>query len=55
MILDTTIQALEDNPDRKFIYVEMSFFTKWYERLGNDKKMLVRKLVKDNYFIAIVL
>jgi hypothetical protein len=28
-ILDSVLLALEANPDRKFIYVEQAFFTRW--------------------------
>eukprot|EP00878_Enallax_costatus_P021386 GHUV01022636.1.p1 GENE.GHUV01022636.1~~GHUV01022636.1.p1 ORF type:complete len:359 (+),score=25.23 GHUV01022636.1:102-1079(+) len=29
-ILSTVVQALGENPDRKFCYAEMSFFSKWW-------------------------
>jgi hypothetical protein len=35
--LTTVIEALLDNPERKFSEVEMSFFKKWYD-LQNDSK-----------------
>ena len=31
MILSTVVEELVDNPNRKFTYVEMKFFTMWYE------------------------
>jgi hypothetical protein len=34
-ILDSVLLALEANPDRKFIYVEQAFFTR-YERGGGE-------------------
>ncbi|KAL0029171.1 hypothetical protein WJX79_000097 [Trebouxia sp. C0005] len=46
-ILDTVIQALDANPDRKFVYGEMSFFTRWWREQSEATKDLVRKLV-DN-------
>ncbi|DBB01101.1 hypothetical protein WJX77_006941 [Trebouxia sp. C0004] len=46
-ILDTVVQALDANPDRKFVYGEMSFFTRWWREQTEATKDLVRKLV-DN-------
>lgn len=46
-ILDTVVQALDANPDRKFVYGEMSFFTRWWREQTDATKDLVRKLV-DN-------
>ncbi|KAL3141201.1 hypothetical protein ABBQ38_003541 [Trebouxia sp. C0009 RCD-2024] len=46
-ILDTVVQALDANPDRKFVYGEMSFFTRWWREQTAATKDLVRKLV-DN-------
>ncbi len=31
-IIDSVVQSLLANPDRKFIYVEMAFFKRWYSR-----------------------
>ena len=32
LILDESIRALIDNPERRFSYVEMKFFSMWWER-----------------------
>ena len=45
IILDSLIPALEANPERKFIYVEQAFFTRWYKRQPNDVQERVKKLV----------
>ena len=29
-ILDSVVLALGENPDRKFIYVEIAFFQRWF-------------------------
>jgi hypothetical protein len=29
-ILDSVMLALAENPDRKFIYVEIAFFKRWF-------------------------
>jgi len=32
MIIDTVISELEKDPKRKFTYVEMKFFSMWYDQ-----------------------
>ena len=46
-ILDTVIQSLSANPERKFIYVEMAFFMRWWEDQTDSKKEEVKTLVKE--------
>lgn len=46
-ILDSVLLSLEANSDRKFIYVEMSFFERWYMEQNDDVKARVRKLVNN--------
>ena len=29
-VLDTVVEELDKNPDRRFCYAEMGFFTVWY-------------------------
>jgi hypothetical protein len=29
--LDSVVQSLAANPDRKFIYVEIAFFKRWFK------------------------
>jgi len=38
LILSTVIQELQRNPQRKFTYVEMKFFTMWYWRQTDEIK-----------------
>ena len=38
LILDTAIQALIDDPKRRFSYVEMKFFTMWWKNQTEDLK-----------------
>ena len=47
LILDSVIDNLKDNPNRKFTYVEMKFFTMWYKKQPKEKKDLVKKLIKN--------
>lgn len=42
-ILDAVIDALDENPDRRFIYVEIAFFWRWW----NQQTQAMRDKVKD--------
>ena len=44
--LDTIMDALTENPARKFSEVEMKFFFMWWETITEEKKEQTRKLVK---------
>ncbi|KAK9842267.1 hypothetical protein WJX81_003590 [Elliptochloris bilobata] len=46
-ILDTAVAALAANPDRKFIYAEMAFFTRWWAEQTDRTQQLVKRLVAD--------
>lgn len=46
-ILDTTIQQLLQNPDRRFIYVETAFFWKWWTKQSDKIKVAVKELVQE--------
>ena len=46
-ILDTVIESLSKSPKRKFIYVEMAFFTRWWKDQDENKRAEVRKLVEE--------
>jgi len=43
--LSTIIDALLDNPERKFSEVEMKFFSMWWKLQTEEKKMQVRQLI----------
>lgn len=46
-ILTEVIHGLEDEPDRRFVWQEMEYFTMWW-RMQNDRmKARVRVLVKE--------
>lgn len=46
-IIDSVIQGLLESPDRRFVYVESAFFSKWWyeqnESLQEEVKMLVNE------------
>ena len=46
-ILDEVVNELLKNPDRKFTYVEMKFFSMWWDRQPDGIKISVRELVKE--------
>jgi lysosomal alpha-mannosidase len=46
-ILDSVIQALDENPDRRFIYVEIAFFWRWWNQQTEEIRNKVRQLVND--------
>lgn len=46
-ILDSVTNSLEENPDRKFIYVESGFFSRWWAEQTEEKKASVRALNKQ--------
>ncbi|KAH9125726.1 hypothetical protein AeMF1_003694 [Aphanomyces euteiches] len=46
-ILDTVVTELAKNPNRRFMYVEQSFFQRWWREQSEETKHLVKKLVKS--------
>ncbi|CAF1687273.1 unnamed protein product, partial [Adineta ricciae] len=46
-ILDSIIEALVRNPERRFIYVEIAFFWRWWNEQSNDTRKIVKELVND--------
>lgn len=46
-ILDSVVEALDENPDRKFIYVEMGFFWRWWLQQSGDIQDKVIQFVNE--------
>lgn len=46
-ILDSVVRSLAANPDRKFTYVEIAFFHRWWVQQDEATQTLVKRLVKD--------
>ena len=44
-IIDSAVNSLLQNPNRKFIYVETAFFWKWWKLQEPDMKEKVKELV----------
>ncbi|KAB1201344.1 Lysosomal alpha-mannosidase [Morella rubra] len=46
-VLDSVISALLDDKNRKFIYVEMAFFQRWWRQQSVAMKVKVKELVNS--------
>lgn len=46
-ILDSVVEALHKDPNRRFIYVETAFFWKWWIKQHDTVKALVRRYVNN--------
>jgi len=46
-ILDSAILALDENPNRRFIYVEIGFFSRWWNQQTEDIRNKVRQFVNE--------
>ena len=46
-ILDSVIPELVKNPDRRFIYVEIAFFWRWWNQQNDEMKSTVKQLVNE--------
>jgi alpha-mannosidase len=46
-VIDTVIQNLLEDPNRKFIYVEIGFFARWWEEANPTKRENARKVVAN--------
>ena len=46
LILETVIDELLNDPNKKFTYVEMKFFSMWWKDQTDDMKTKVRQLVQ---------
>uniref|UniRef100_A0A3B4WWI6 Alpha-mannosidase n=1 Tax=Seriola lalandi dorsalis TaxID=1841481 RepID=A0A3B4WWI6_SERLL len=46
-ILDSVVDQLLKNPDRRFIYVETAFFYRWWKRQSSSAQQTVKQLVNE--------
>ncbi|GLJ25232.1 hypothetical protein SUGI_0482830 [Cryptomeria japonica] len=44
-VLDSLVLALQEDPNRKFIYVEQAFFQRWWREQTEEKQAQVKKLL----------
>jgi alpha-mannosidase II len=42
-ILNLMVEKLEEYPQMRFIYAEMSFFSLWWSQIDGDKRKRVQK------------
>ena len=50
-ILDAVVAALDENPDRRFIYVEIAYFWRWWNEQTNDIRDKVRQFVNEGIYV----
>lgn len=46
-IIDSVVQALLEDPEKRFIYVESAFFSKWWREQDDKLKEQVKMLVNE--------
>jgi lysosomal alpha-mannosidase len=46
-ILDTVIDELNKDPNRRFVYVEMAYLWRWWNEQDHSMKQIVRSLVNE--------
>jgi len=46
-ILDTVVRALNEDPNRRFMYVETGFFARWWDQQPERVKAMTRRLVQN--------
>ncbi|XP_020878111.1 probable alpha-mannosidase At5g66150 isoform X1 [Arabidopsis lyrata subsp. lyrata] len=46
-VLDSVVDSLLGDPNRKFVFAEMAFFTRWWEEQSPETQEQVKRLVKS--------
>ena len=54
-IIDNVVHELSNDPNKRFIYVEMAFFFKWWKEQDNSTRELVKGLVNNGLFCYILI
>lgn len=49
-ILDSVVDQLLKNPDRRFIYVETAFFYRWWKSQSSSMQQTVKQLVNEGKY-----
>jgi lysosomal alpha-mannosidase len=52
-ILDSIVIALDENPDRRFIYVEIAYFWRWWLQQTDEIHNKVAGFVNDGKILQI--
>ena len=53
-IIDSVIDALDVNPDRRFIYAEIAYFWRWWNQQNDDTRNKVRDFVNSGQIKTII-
>lgn len=56
-ILDSVVTALDENPDRRFIYVEIAYFWRWWGEQTDDIRDKARQFVNEgicHFYLLII-
>ncbi len=53
-IIDSVVHALDQNPDRRFIYVEIGFFYRWWSQQTEATRDKVRGFVNTGKFVELI-
>jgi lysosomal alpha-mannosidase len=53
-ILDSVVEALDENPDRRFIYVEIGFFWRWWNQQTEEIRDKVKQFVNQGKLVDII-
>ena len=46
-ILDTVVNELNKDPSKRFVYVEIAYFYRWWNQQNEETKEIVRNLVNE--------
>lgn len=46
-VCDTIVTALEKDPNRRFMFVEIAFFARWWEEQPDSRRNVTRRLVEE--------
>ena len=49
-VISSVMTELEKNPERKFSFVEIAFFWRWYEEASQHDRILAHHLVENGQF-----
>jgi len=52
-VLDSIVIALDENPDRRFIYVEIAYFWRWWLQQTDEIRNKVAGFVNDGKILQI--
>ena len=53
-ILDTVVDELSKDPAKRFVYVEIAYFWRWWNEQSDETKQLVRTLVDEKRFEFVI-